>query len=260
MQRGDVLQLFTDGTSSKNQWAGSRVTATHPVQVISGAPCANVPDDTVACDHLEEFVPPTDVLGRDYLVATPVTPSGNRRHLVRLFAVEDNTAVTFEPPEVHNSVNLSSGESLELDISEDFGVASTKPIGISQFLLGHGGGSSPTQGPGVGDGDPSQSTCVARSRYLKSYVFATPPGFVGVMLNVIAPSGATVRLNGLATESSAFDPIGSTGFSVARLPIDPATRYEVSADQPFGAQLYGYGPFTSFMVPLGLDLRATPAP
>lgn len=258
LHRGEVLQLFTDGSASKSaQWSGSKITSSQPVQVISGAPCVNVPDDTVACDHIEEFVPPTELLGRDYLVSTPSTKIGDTRHIVRILALAADTSLKFEPTDVHSSVTLGEQETLEIDTARDFQVTSTKTFGVTQYMVGHGGGAPPTGGAGVGEGDPSQSLTVPRSRYLKDYVFATPKGFDNLTLNVIAPSGATVKLNGVARDPKTFSPIGSTGYGVARVTLDADTRYEVRCDQPIGAQLYGYGAFTSFMVPIGVDLRPT---
>ena len=73
LMRGDVLQLFSKGTNISQQWAGSKVTATHPIQVITGSGCANVPDATTACDHLEEIVLPAETLGQTYAVTVPRT-------------------------------------------------------------------------------------------------------------------------------------------------------------------------------------------
>lgn len=255
INEGDVLQLFTNGSSSDNQWAGSWIEADKPSQVISGAPCVNIPDDTAACDHIEEIVPPADTLGRDYLIAAPKTPGGSTRRLVRLHGIEDATLISFEPPQEHEAVTLSAGETLEVDSENDFKVSSTKAFGVTQFLVGHGGGSPPFDGTGVGDGDPSQTVSVPRSRYLKSYAFATPKGFDYVAVNVIAPTGAVVKLDSAALDTKTFTAIGSSGYSVARVTLEPGRRYSLVGDQPVSAQLFGYGMFTSFMSPLGMDLR-----
>jgi hypothetical protein len=260
LMRGDVLQLFTDSASGKNQWSGSTISASAPVQVLSGAPCASIPDDTIACDHLEELVPPTELAGRNYLVTTPSTPKGATRHIVRVLGLEDATDLTFEPPEAHGSATLAKNEVLQIDTSVDFQVSSSKPFLVMQFMIGHGGGTTPMAGEGVGDGDPSQSLTVPRSRHLKSYFFSTPSGFGDIKLNVVAANGASVKLNGVLLDAKEFTPIGSSGFSVARVPLEPDTRYELRGDQPVGGQLYGYGAFTSFMAPLGLDLRPASIP
>ncbi len=253
---GDVLQLFTDGSSSANQWAGSWIEADKPVQVLTGAPCVNIPNDTAACDHIEETATPADALGRDYLLAAPSTPNGNTRRIVRIHSIEDTTSLTFEPPSVHATVTLAAGETLDVDSKLDFEVSSAKVFGVTQYMVGRGGGALPYDGAGVGDGDPSQSVSIARSRYLEKYAFATPLGFDDIAINVIAPTGSAVRLDDAPLDPQDFSAIGSSGFSVARIALEPGKRYTLIGDQPFSAQLYGYGAFTSFMAPVGMDLRS----
>ena len=144
----------------------------------------NVPDTTIACDHLEEVVPPLELLGRSYFVSTPRTPDGVTRHVVRLLAVSNDTVLIFDPPAIHPSVSLAARETLELDINKDFEVSSSQPFAVAQFMVGHGSGSRPNDGKGVGQGDPSQSVSVPKNRFLKDYTFATPQGYANITLNV----------------------------------------------------------------------------
>ena len=51
-----------------------------------------------------------------------------------------------------------------------------------------------------------------------------------------------------------FQPVGGTGFSVAQVPI-PAGQHSISSDQPFGIVVYGYGQYTSYIYPGGLDFE-----
>jgi hypothetical protein len=65
LNAGDVAQMTTpDGGDF--DFSGSRLTADKPVQVITSAPCATVPADVAACDHLEENVFPAETLGKRY--------------------------------------------------------------------------------------------------------------------------------------------------------------------------------------------------
>jgi hypothetical protein len=256
LERGDVLELFSDGRLGRSQLAGSLLTASQPVMVLSGAPCVNVPDDTVACDHLEEIVVPRNAFGTAYVVATPLTPGGVSRHLIRAHALEDDTALSFDPPSVHGPVTLRQGESVEVETDRDAFVTCTRPFALTQYLLGHGGGAAPNDGKGAGQGDPSQSFAVPQAGYLKDYVFATPPGFPSQVLAVIAPTGAVVTLDGSALDSKAFTAVGASGLSVARVVLEPGARHRLQGERPIGAQLFGYGPFTSFAFPLGIALRS----
>ena len=66
----------------------------------------------------------------------------------------------------------------------------------------------------------------------------------------------TVLLDGEALPESEFTEIGTTGHRVARhrLPADREV-FRIHGSEPFGIVVYGYGAFTSYMYPGGLDLR-----
>ena len=71
---------------------------------------------------------------------------------------------------------------------------------------------------------------------------------------VIAQCGAcTVQLDGQPVQKP-FTAIGGTGYAVARVPVAGGTHHIVS-DSPFGVVVYGYGAYTSYMYPGGLDLN-----
>ena len=54
-----------------------------------------------------------------------------------------------------------------------------------------------------------------------------------------------------------FTPVGGTGYSVTRLPLasDQGGNHTISGDQAFGITVYGYGTYTSYWYPGGLDLH-----
>ena len=58
----------------------------------------------------------------------------------------------------------------------------------------------------------------------------------------------------------AASPIGTSGFSVAHVPLPKtaASAHTLIADRPIGAQVVGYGLFTSYQVPGGLNLKRLP--
>jgi len=55
--------------------SGTHVHASHPVQVIAGHSCANIPTAATGyCDHLEQSMFPDEVLGMDYLCLLYTSP------------------------------------------------------------------------------------------------------------------------------------------------------------------------------------------
>jgi hypothetical protein len=97
-------------------------------------------------------------------------------------------------------------------------------------------------------------------QYRTSYNFLAPVDYredpsIGLhgqnWVNVVAPAGATVTLDGSAVED--FAPVSATDFQVARVPLEGGSHAITSADE-FGIICYGYGNYTSYMYPGGLDV------
>ncbi len=261
LAKGDVLQLFTDGLVQGARWSGSEVSANHPIQVLSGVPCANIPSSVPTCDHVEESNLPVGMLGKRYLVTGLTSPSGRSRHIVRIHGIEDETLVVFDPAGAHKPVTVNRGEVLDLDLPKessqpsDFLASSTKTFGMTQYMVGNRADPYAPSAPNADFGDPSQTFVVPVSRYLRRYVLAVPPGFVHHQIDIMAATGAEVLVNDVPVASNAFQAIGASGLSVARVGAAPHERLELRSDKPFGIQMYGFGKFTSYMVPGGIDMR-----
>lgn len=262
MNAGDVVQVVSDDTG----FPGTFVTADKPVQVISGHPCANVPDDgTQACDHIEEAVTPVQAFGTDHIVTTPITPDGVSVHAVRIHAIRDGTALEFDPA-VNPPVTLNQGESLDLvEIEENFQVKSTEAFGVTQYMYGEGSGIDspiplPGFGPGAGAGDPSQSTVVATEQFQDEYIFLAPPDYDQNFVNVVAPMGAEIELDGAAIPNGSFAAVGGSGMGMAQMPLGGDGVHVMKGTEPFGITVYGYGRFTSYMYPGGAAVREITIP
>ena len=235
--------------------SGTRIFADKPVQVISGHSCANVPRTKVACDHIEETVFPAQTLGRDYLVTIPAAPGGGTSpHTLRIVAVQPNTKVSFDPP-IRAEATLNPGQApLEIArITQDVRIVADKEILIGQYM--HGAEDVPS-----GKGDPSLSYAIATEQFRKSYIFVASSTYDQNFVNVIAKEGTTVLLDGQEIPQSSFKPIGSSGYAVARVQLSQTDVHTASSDEPFGIVTYGYGEYTSYMYPGGLDLQKIAPP
>ncbi|MBM4377336.1 MAG: IgGFc-binding protein [Deltaproteobacteria bacterium] len=73
-------------------------------------------------------------------------------------------------------------------------------------------------------------------------------------VNVVAPTKASVMLDNAPVSN--FTPIGTTGYAIARIPLANSGdgNHTISANLPFGISVYGYGQYTSYWYPGGLDL------
>ena len=255
LNEGDVIEVVTSGNDAiagnSDDVTGTLVTADKPVQVIGGHQCVNVPDGTGYCDHLEESMFPYESLANDYLVAAPLIPTGGttpKVELVRILATQPATLLTYDPPQPGAPTLISvAGAWVELASSaKDFKISANKPIMVMQYMEG--------QKAGGDSGDPAMAQAVATSQFRKSYLFHAPTNYEKSYVNVIAPSGAAVTLDGAAV--TGFNVIGGTGYSVARKSLSNAGNGNHAADSDvgFGISVYGYGQYTSYWYPGGSDL------
>jgi hypothetical protein len=259
LARGDVLELVAshDGAAKTfgSDLSGTVIRASHPVQVIGGHSCANLPLATTGyCDHLEQAMFPIEVLGKDYLVTVPMASGGESPHVLRIAAVRPNTHVTFDPP-IAPATTLGPGDApLELhEVMSDVEVRADDAILVAQYM--QGSSSVPS-----GSGDPSMSLAIPTAQFRTHYVFLASHTYDSNFVNVIAPSGASVTLDGAALAGSEFTTIGRSGFSVARHELAPTDFHEIGSSAAFGIVVYGYGKDTSYMYPGGLDLKRITEP
>ncbi len=258
---GDVLEVVATHAAASgygSDLSGTRVHASQPVQVIAGHSCANVPTAATGyCDHLEQSMFPDEVLGKDYLVTFPSAEVGDSPHEIRISASTAQAHIHFDPPIAGDAVLDPSSPPLTLqDVTKDVRITSDQPILVAQVMPG-----STSLPVPVGSGDPSLSMGIPTAQFRDSYIFVASHTYYVNFVNVIAPAGTTVTLDGAAIASSEFTAIGSSGFSVARHQLAQVDNHDISSPVPFGIVVYGYGKQTSYMYPGGLDLRAlNPAP
>jgi hypothetical protein len=254
LARGDVLELVATSDAPRRTYgsdpSGTEVRANHPVQVIGGHSCANIPTaPTGYCDHLEQSMFPDEVLGSDYLVTFPSAVASVSPHVVRIAAVSPETTVTFDP-ELYPATKLGPDDPpLELDnVTADVRIRGDKPILVAQYMQGSTSVAS-------GSGDPSMSLAVPTAQFRRTYIFVASSTYDSNFVNVIAPPGASVFLDGEALSSSEFVGVGNSGLTVARRELRPIDVHLMTSASSFGIVVYGYGKDTSYMYPGGLDLK-----
>jgi hypothetical protein len=256
-----VLQLFTPGTTRSDTFSGTEIETKDgkPVQVLSGVGCVNIFDDESPCGHIEDSVLPSETLGKDYVV--PVLASGATAdagtpiaHIIRVQALTDGTAITSEPKLLN--VTLSRGEVLEtLPVTTDLRISSSAPVAVTQYLSGRGASSRMSDGIGT----PNQITVAPVAQFRTSYAFVASPQFGTNFLAIIAPTGTVVSLDAQAVAPEKFLAVGASGMSVARIPVVGGTRvHNVTADKAVGIVVFGVGPYGSYALTGGLDLKRAP--
>lgn len=253
----DPLQGYTYCPSPQAlDLTGSHIVADKPVSVIAGHDCTFVPYNSFACDHMEESLFPVETLGKDLIVTAPLsvasigtTPGQPDNMFVRVLSAANGNQITFDPP-VHADVTLDAGKWIEIGpITKDFRVSATDRVLVGQYMVGENFG-----GGMAGAGDPALSIAIPTEQYRVEYSFLAPETYTHNVVNVVTKTGAGISIDGAKIPANEFVPIGGSGMSVARHVISGGT-HTMSGDANFGIVVYGYGSYTSYMYPGGLNLE-----
>ncbi|MDB5213600.1 MAG: hemagglutinin/hemolysin-related protein [Myxococcaceae bacterium] len=261
LDAGDVAEVIgTNG--SDGDFSGSLLTADHPVQVITGISCINLPSGAPACDHVEETVFPAETLGKHYVVMRPAGPKNNDvGQIVRFFGNVDGTTLTYKPSQPSTCpAFLNAGQVADCGVvSADFEVSADKEFGVATFLLA-GSLVDPDMSAPQPQGDPSQSFAVTVEQYRTSYVFLAPNDYKTSFVDIIAPPNATITLDGQSVGSQ-LNPISGTGFIGGHVSLGAGKDgvHSLQSTDPIGIQVIGYGDNTSYQYPGGLNLSAISA-
>jgi hypothetical protein len=258
LNAGDVVEIASWGTFggvSIDDLTGSSIEADKPVQVIGGHYCAYVPDNvTAACDHLEESMFPIEALSTTYVVTTPAVPAlpNGKEQVVRIVATQPATTLTYDPPQAGAPTTIANaGGYVEMARqTADYVVTADHKVMVIQYMEG--------QDAGGGTGDPAMTLAVPTDQYRDNYLFHAPLNYETNYVNITAPTGATVTLDGAAV--TGFTALGASGFGLARVVLGPGTggNHTITGSMPFGISVYGYGQYTSYWYPGGLDLANIP--
>jgi len=254
LNQGDVLQVLSNnggGTPDISDVTGTIVSASKPVEVFGGHYATNVPVSVTAADHLEEAMLPIDALSNQYIVTTPLIAANTPKdQVVRIIATTAATTLTYDPPSATWPSTIANvGQYVEIGpTSTSFKVTANHKVMVVGYM--------PGETYGGGAGDPAMAQAVPVEQYRVNYLFHAPTNYSANFVNVTAPTGAAVSLDGAAIPLAQFTAIGTTGYSIARLPLSNAGNGNHSIISPakVGISVYGYGQYTSFWYPGGLDL------
>ncbi len=264
LNHGDVLQIAASPNGSATAFgsdqSGALVTATAPVEVFGGVDCTNMPAAVQYCDHIEEIVLPFETLRDDYLVVRPTNDYATPRQFVKIVGTAAGTTLTYDPPIAGAPATLGAGQSSFFQATVDFHVKSSSPIIVGQFMESQNNFGSTcfnSQNNALNCGDPAESIAVATGQFRSSYQFIAPPTYNENWVSVIAPNGATVTVDG--TNHTSGTAIGSSS-GYWTLPVKLCSGscsgvHQATGTAPFGIEVYGYGAYTSYMYPGGLNLN-----
>ena len=216
--------------------------------VFGGHQCANVRSaDPFFCDYLVEQLVPVARWGREYFTFPLATRKG---YTYRVVASETNTTVTINglalPP-------LGRGDVLERSVAGNGRrhIQSDKPVMVTQYA-------NSSDADLVVNADPFMVMAPQRSLFNTTHHFAVSPGFGAHYINVVAPAGTTLLLDG-APIFPAFSAIASSGYSGAQVPVT-AGAHVLNSSKPSGVIVYGWAQYESYAYPACLFLGDTSPP
>jgi hypothetical protein len=131
---------------------------------------------------------------------------------------------------------------------------------VVTFMLG-ASLTDPNNVPPMQLGDPSQSNAIAVEQYRVKYVFLAPTDYTESYVDITQPMNAQVVLDGAPVTTPAT-PIGGSGYGIARVLLGPGNNgaHVMTSAAAVGIQVIGYGAYTSYQYPGGLNLNAIAPP
>jgi hypothetical protein len=192
---------------------------------------------------------PIETLGSNYLVTPPlISADTEKARMVRVVAVEDDTTISYEPPQAGAPTTLANaGDYFEIpETLESFLIEADRRINVAEYMLG--------QAHSGDTGDPAMVLSVPVEQYRTNYLFHAPTNYEANYVNITAPTRATVNLDGYPV--AAGTPIGASGYSVIQMQLDNGGNgnHFIDATDRVGISVYGYGQYTSYWYPGGLEL------
>lgn len=254
LDRGDVLLISSALNAAPSAYgadlSGTLITSTRPVLVWTGHAGSNINAGTAFADHLEETLPPTSAWGDDYFIVRPGDASGlgtGSRMFVKVVGMSNGTTLSTNPLIGGVPSNLDAGQTAVFETTVDFRLQGSNPLGVGLFMEG-------SQAAGFTGGDPSQSIPVATDRGKRSVDFIAPTNLAPVWAQLVAPTGAAISVD--SVPATGWTAIGSSGYSVTRVPLCCTQKHHASGDLPFTISIHAYpGDDTSYWYPGSLGIE-----
>ena len=259
LNAGDVyLVQSLPSTSINYDLTGTGVSADKPIAVFAGHQRARIPQDAGfdlnSRDCLVEQMVPTTNYGKSafltpYPLPQDASPIG--WDVYRVLAAMDSTPIFVDSIRV---ATLNAGQYFTGRLTRASEVYSDKPFMVAQYKK-----TSSTGNTGLANSDPFMMMIPPFAQFLPSYRFISAQAvqlnsdnirvkvYNFQYVNVVAPQTVIdkVILDGVTVSQSQFTRIGGTRFFYATLPVTDGV-HTISAPEPIGIYVYGYGPANSY--------------
>lgn len=228
-----IDELYQDGTGGCYEvcWSGSQCD-------VAGAVCEDWEGNQIClpppsqcfadgdCPSGAECITYTDGSKGCVYTCTPQSPCADDGYQCRRFFT-DSAKTYCGPDYCETTADCNAGHSCSLYEGETYGLCT--PIG-----------------------DPSMILSVPVAQFRDEYTFLVPDAYVYDYINIIAPSAASVELDGSPLSEAKFTAVGAD-FKVARMSVADGV-HRVTASAALGVVVYGYDDDVSYGYPAGTNL------
>ena len=267
LQEGETLLV-----NSKNDLTGLLVESNHPIAMLSGHECTNVPSLVPSCSHLVEQIPPVSSWGRKF--ATAPLKGRQAYDFFRILASKDSTMVAVnctlsaDQPELFNTKTtdtLDEGDFVEFSVSSSQYclIEGSNNILVLQYSIGGGADAR--------KGDPAMIIVPAVTQYCSYYTLPTiqlnDSSFASShYMNIFIPAKYyqpeqifldNKLLNRYNVTFKAINQSGTPQVYAAQVDVTEGvhTLRHADAEATLGVIMYGFGNATSYGHPGGLNLN-----
>jgi hypothetical protein len=268
VNRFEVLEIIQ--SKSMEDISGAVIKANKNVVVYGGAGLVTVPSTADGGDHLGAQMFPLTTWGKHYVATKFKQRNGTDKDYYRVVASVDMTHVTFTGLGLPPPKTLSAaGDFYEFSTDQDFEITADQPILALQYLAAWGSLSGNFSRADFPDGPPSGCTfsgdsaqclgdanmapLVPVEQYLGDYIFYVPQTYDYNFINVVAPLGSNLTLDGKAI-SDPLKPLGTGNLGKVIVRVQ-AGNHRIVGDNPLGLMSYGYGYAVSYCYPGGMNLQ-----
>jgi hypothetical protein len=173
----------------------------------------------------------------------------------------DGTDVMIEtkpPQKGYEKFLLQDGAYVTFPSTESFEIIADGPFLVGHYMIGsnYPGHVKNCKNPDTktesGIGDPALTLAVPMQQYLKEYTVLTPPGYLENYINIIAPAGADVTVDGQPL-NVVLKQVGALQWGIARVKVSTGV-HTIKGKKKFGLTSYGYDCDVSYAYPGGLRL------
>ncbi len=295
LARGEVLNIESNADGA--DMTGTHVQATGPVQVFGGSE-ASVTAEACCADHLEEQLIPVEAWGKEYVVTRSKPRGVEKDYVRVIASNDGTQVQVNPNPGGPGLYTLKAGQWIEFKTGTHCVVTANQPVMVAQYLASSGeiegnvasfcttdaecpqGWSclpfsgcippmctQPSQCPEGHNcvsgyceaiGDPDLILVAPKEQWRQSYVFLTPDSYQHDYVNITAPKGATVTLDGKVLGQGDFAPVQGTSEYVVHVTELSDGVHTVSSDSeqmPIAIIVYGYDDDVSYGYVGGLGLQ-----